>query len=308
MTDEGIVPAIDGVDLSINRGEIVGVVGESGCGKSVTSLSIIGLIPKPGKIMEGSILFNGENLLQASVRRMRELRGNEIAMIFQEPMTSLNPAYTIGTQLIEGIRLQRKVSKKNARFEAVGWLKKVGIARPEQLVDEYPHRLSGGMRQRVMIAMAMSRKPQLLIADEPTTALDVTVQAQILALMKSLNREVGTAIMLITHDLGVVAETCERMVVMYAGKVVEAGTVKTLFKNPQHPYTKGLLRSAPRWDQDADRLYSIPGNVPDPRAWPNGCRFSPRCDKVRNQCFEAMPEMTRVGSDHLCRCWLLSST
>lgn len=305
FTDHGEVPAVDGIDLYINKGEILGVVGESGCGKSVTSLSVMRLIPNPpGKIVGGTMEFKGEDLVQVSEGRMRKLRGNEMAMIFQEPMTSLNPVYTIGDQIGETVRLHRKVSKKEAREHAVEMLKKVGIPRPEQIVNEYPHQLSGGMRQRVMIAMAMSCNPELLIADEPTTALDVTIQAQILDLMKSLNKESGTAIMMITHDLGVVAETCHRVIVMYSGKVVEEGDVHTIFKNPQHPYTKGLIQSVPRMDGGSGRLYSIPGNVPTPGSMPKGCRFAPRCREVQDKCFEEMPELIPLESGHKCRCWL----
>lgn len=305
FTDHGEIPAVDGVDLYINKGEVLGVVGESGCGKSVTSLSVMRLVPNPpGKIVSGSMEFKGEDLVQATESRMRKVRGNEIAMIFQEPMTSLNPVYTIGDQIGETVRLHRSLSKKDARTHAIEMLKKVGIPRPEQIVDEYPHQLSGGMRQRVMIAMAMSCDPELLIADEPTTALDVTIQAQILDLMRKLNRESGAAIMMITHDLGVVAEICDRVAVMYSGKVVEEGSVHHIFKNPQHPYTKGLIQSVPRMDEKIDRLYSIPGNVPNPGSLPKGCRFAPRCNAVTDKCHEAMPELVDVGAGHKSRCWL----
>lgn len=305
FTDHGEIPAVDGVDLYIKKGEVLGVVGESGCGKSVTSLSVMRLIPSPpGRIVGGAMKFKGEDLTQATESRMRKVRGNEIAMIFQEPMTSLNPVYTIGDQIGETVRLHRKWSKKAARIHAIDMLKKVGIPRPEQIVDEYPHQLSGGMRQRVMIAMAMSCDPELLIADEPTTALDVTIQAQILDLMRKLNRESGAAIMLITHDLGVVAEICDRVAVMYAGKVVEEGTVQDIFKNPQHPYTKGLIQSVPRMDEKIDRLYSIPGNVPNPGSVPKGCRFAPRCDAVMSKCHEDLPELIALGLEHKSRCWL----
>ncbi|UFJ43304.1 ABC transporter ATP-binding protein [Brevibacillus humidisoli] len=305
FTDHGEIPAVDGVDLYIKKGEVLGVVGESGCGKSVTSLSVMRLVPHPpGKIVGGSITFKGEDLVAASERRMRQLRGNQIAMIFQEPMTSLNPVYTIGDQISETVRLHRKMGKKEARQHAVEMLQKVGIPRAESIVDEYPHQLSGGMRQRVMIAMAMSCDPELLIADEPTTALDVTIQAQILDLMRKLNKESGTAIMMITHDLGVVAEMCDRVVVMYAGKVVEEGDVRSIFKNPQHPYTRGLIQSVPRMDEKRERLYSIAGNVPTPGSMPKGCRFAPRCESVVDQCHEAMPELVSVEKGHKSRCWL----
>ncbi|WP_420897805.1 ABC transporter ATP-binding protein [Brevibacillus marinus] len=305
FTEYGEIPAVDGVDLYVQKGEVLGVVGESGCGKSVTALSVMRLVPHPpGKIVGGSIRFKGEELVSASEKRMRQLRGNQLAMIFQEPMTSLNPVFTIGEQISETVRLHRDLSKKQARLHAVEMLQKVGIPRAESIVDEYPHQLSGGMRQRVMIAMAMSCDPELLIADEPTTALDVTIQAQILDLMRKLNKESGTAIMLITHDLGVVAEMCNRVVVMYAGKVVEEGAVREIFGNPQHPYTKGLLQSVPRMDQKRERLYSIPGNVPSPGSLPKGCRFAPRCEHVAEKCHEAMPELVAVGDGHKSRCWL----
>jgi peptide/nickel transport system ATP-binding protein len=305
FTDNGEVPAVDGVDIYINKGEILGVVGESGCGKSVTSLSVMRLIPTPpGKIVGGAIEFKGEDLVSVTEKRMRKLRGNEIAMIFQEPMTSLNPVFTIGDQIGETVRLHRNMSKKEGRLHAIEMLKKVGIPRPESIVDEYPHQLSGGMRQRVMIAMAMSCDPELLIADEPTTALDVTIQAQILDLMRKLNKETGAAIMMITHDLGVVAEMCDRVVVMYAGKVIEEGDVRTIFKNPQHPYTKGLIQSVPRMDDKLDRLYSIPGNVPTPGSMPIGCRFAPRCEYVMDKCHQALPELVTVEPGHKCSCWL----
>ncbi|WP_134704067.1 ABC transporter ATP-binding protein [Ammoniphilus sp. YIM 78166] len=305
FTDHGEVPAVDGVDIYIKKGEVLGVVGESGCGKSVTSLSVMRLVPNPpGKIVGGSMVFKGEDLVQVTEKRMRKIRGNEIAMIFQEPMTSLNPVYSIGDQIGETVRLHRNLSKKEAKQHAVEMLRKVGIPRPEQIVNEYPHQLSGGMRQRVMIAMAMSCDPELLIADEPTTALDVTIQAQILDLMRKLNKESGAAIMMITHDLGVVAEMCDRVVVMYAGKVVEEGDVKTIFKNPKHPYTKGLIQSVPRMDDDKDRLYSIPGNVPTPGSMPKGCRFAPRCEYVVSKCSEEMPDLIELEFGHKSRCWL----
>lgn len=305
FTDRGEIPAVDGIDLSINKGEILGIVGESGCGKSVTSLSIMRLIPNPpGKIVGGSIRFKGENLVEVSEARMRQLRGNELAMIFQEPMTSLNPVFTIGNQIGEAVRLHTKASKKEARQRSIEMLRKVGIPRAEQIVDEYPHQLSGGMRQRVMIAMAMACNPELLIADEPTTALDVTIQAQILDLMRKLNEEAGTAILLITHDLGVVAEMCHRVIVMYAGNVVEEGDVRTILKDPKHPYTVGLIKSIPKIDEKRDRLYSIPGNVPIPGSLTVGCRFAPRCEHATDKCRAHMPELTQVGEGHWSRCWL----
>lgn len=308
FTDWGKVAAVDGVHIHVRKGEILGIVGESGCGKSMTSLSVMRLIPSPpGRIVGGSIRFKGEDLTKATERRMKQIRGNEIAMIFQEPMTSLNPVYTNGNQISEAVRLHRKMSRKEARRHTVEMLRKVGIPRPEQIVDEYPHQLSGGMRQRVMIAMAMSCDPELLIADEPTTALDVTIQAQILDLMKQLNEASGTAIMMITHDLGIVADMCDRIVVMYAGKVVEEGGVRDILKNPQHPYTKGLIQSVPRMEVQQDRLYSIPGNVPDPRAMPEGCRFAPRCEFVKERCRTETPELIQLSEGRQCRCWLHQS-
>jgi peptide/nickel transport system ATP-binding protein len=305
FTDRGQIPAVDGVSIRVNKGEVVGIVGESGCGKSVTSLSVMRLVPNPpGKIVGGSIRFKGEELVAASEKRMRELRGNEIAMIFQEPMTSLNPVYTIGDQIGEVIRLHTGATKKEARQRSIDMLKKVGIPRAEAIVDEYPHQLSGGMRQRVMIAMAMACNPELLIADEPTTALDVTIQAQILDLMRQLNRESETAIMLITHDLGVVAEMCHRVVVMYAGNVVEEGDVRSILKEPKHPYTIGLLHSLPKLEGARKRLYSIPGNVPIPGSLTVGCRFAPRCEHATDRCRTEMPELRPAGPNRRTRCWL----
>ncbi|SDO89425.1 oligopeptide/dipeptide ABC transporter, ATP-binding protein, C-terminal domain-containing protein [Paenibacillus sp. yr247] len=305
ITDRGVVPAVDGIDLYIKQGEVLGVVGESGCGKSVTSLSIMGLIPQPpGKIVKGSILFKDEDLVQAKEKRMQKLRGNEISMIFQEPMTSLNPLLTIGDQISEAIKLHQGLSRKEATQLSIAMLKKVGIPRAEAIVNEHPHKLSGGMRQRVMIAMALSCEPQLLIADEPTTALDVTIQAQILELMKKLNKETGTAIMLITHDLGVVAEMCDRVAVMYSGKVVEEGSVADIYRNPQHPYTKGLIQSIPRMDVETEVLYAIPGNVPSPGSIKSGCRFAPRCEYVMDRCHVEMPHLTEKEKGHYSRCWL----
>jgi peptide/nickel transport system ATP-binding protein len=279
-------------------------VGESGCGKSVTSLAVMGLIPQPpGKVVAGSIHFQGKDLTKASAKEMRQIRGNEMAMIFQEPMTSLNPLFTIGNQLIEAIRTHLPCSKQEAKNMSLEILKKVGINRPG-ILDEYPHQLSGGMRQRVMIAMAMVLNPRLLIADEPTTALDVTIQAQILDLMKTLNQEFGTAILLITHDLGVVAEMCDRVVVMYAGQVVEETDRRRLFRNPKHPYTQGLLKSIPKLEDRKKRLYSIPGQVPNPLHMPKGCRFAPRCEFAFDVCERVEPRLLPVEEGHLSRCWL----
>ena len=304
-TEDGIVPAVDGVDLYVNKGETLGVVGESGCGKSVTSLSIMRLIPiPPGKIVDGEILFEGENLLKKPESEMRKIRGNDISMIFQEPMTSLNPVYNIGDQIAEAIELHQGLSHRDALNKAIDMLRLVGIPLPERRVKEYPHQLSGGMRQRVMIAMALSCNPKLLIADEPTTALDVTIQAQILELMKKLKRDLGMAIMLITHDLGVVAEMCERVVVMYAGKVVEEADAVSLYKNPLHPYTEGLLRSIPRLDEDREVLHVIEGVVPNPLHLPQGCRFHPRCPYVKDICKEQEPKLEELQPGRFAACWV----
>lgn len=305
FTDNGEIPAVNVVSFDLYPGEIIGIVGESGCGKSVTSLSIMGLVPSPpGNVVGGRIMFKGEDLIKMSERRMRQVRGNEIAMIFQEPMTSLNPVFTIGNQLVEGIRLHNKLTKKQAEQRAITNLKQVGLPRAEQLMNEYPHQLSGGMRQRVMIAMAMACEPEVLIADEPTTALDVTIQAQILDLMKKLNDERNTSIILITHDLGVVSEVCDRIVVMYAGKVVEEGTVQSIYKNPKHPYTNGLIQSVPDMRQKKDRLHSIPGNVPKPTAEQNSCMFADRCGHVFGRCREEMPELIETENGQKVRCFL----
>ncbi|NRF93342.1 ABC transporter ATP-binding protein [Paenibacillus frigoriresistens] len=305
-SDEGVVPAVDGVDITVREGETVGIVGESGCGKSVTSLTAMRLTP--GRVVEGSITFNGKDLLALSDNEIREIRGNEMAMIFQEPMTSLNPVFTIGQQIGEAIEIHMRFNKQKARERAIEMLKLVGIPRPEQIVDEYPHQLSGGMRQRVMIAMAMSCNPKLLIADEPTTALDVTIQAQILDLMRELKTKHNTAIMMITHDLGVVAEMCDRVIVMYCGKVVEETDVVTLFTNPKHPYTQGLMKSIPNMDSDEKRLYSIKGIVPTPGSLREGCAFAPRCEFALDICRQKAPQLVEVESDHFSRCWLHSST
>lgn len=303
-TENGVSKAVDGVDLEIYPGETLGVVGESGCGKSVTSLSIMRLIQEPpGKIVDGEILFKGRDLARLSQDEMRQIRGNEISMIFQEPMTSLNPVFTIGEQISEAIMLHKKVDKKQAMEESIEMLRKVGIPLPEQRVKEYPHQLSGGMRQRIMIAMALSCNPDLLIADEPTTALDVTIQAQILDLMQDLKKKYKMSIMMITHDLGVVAEVCDRVAVMYAGKVVEYADVKSLFKDPKHPYTWGLLNSIPRLDKEVDRLPAIPGIVPDSNNFPVGCRYNTRCPFAQEKCFKEEPELIEVAEGHKARCW-----
>ncbi|MGM7703314.1 ABC transporter ATP-binding protein [Pseudalkalibacillus sp. Hm43] len=308
FTDEGEVPAVNDVDFHVKRGEVLGIVGESGCGKSVTSLSVMGLVPSPpGKIVGGEILYKGEDLTKVNDKRMRQIRGNDIAMIFQEPMTSLNPVYRIGNQLIEAIRLHNRWDKKKAWNRAVEILKLVGLPRAEELMNSYPHQLSGGMRQRVMIAMAMVCEPEVLIADEPTTALDVTIQAQILDLMKRLNKETDTSIIMITHDLGVVAEMCERIVVMYAGKVIEEASVSTIFKEPKHPYTVGLIQSVPDMRDKKDRLYSIPGTVPKPGSIQKGCQFAPRCEHAFDRCFAETPELENQEDGSRVRCWLHNS-
>lgn len=309
FSDGKEIKAVDGVSFTIHKGETVGVVGESGSGKSVTSLSVMRLLhDTPGKIVGGSICFNGKNLLELPEKDMRKIRGNEIAMIFQEPMTSLNSVYKIGKQLEEAIRLHLGYDKKQARAHAVQMLKLVGLPRAEELVNEYPFQLSGGMRQRVMIAMAMSCKPKLLIADEPTTALDVTIQAQILDLMRKLGQASDTSIMLITHDLGVVAEMCDRVVVMYAGKVVEETDVHTLFSEPKHPYTQGLLKSIPKLGEKVGKLDSIPGNVPTPDELPQGCKFATRCKFATEQCWKKEPQLDKISKDHKARCWLHQDT
>ncbi|WP_071458753.1 ABC transporter ATP-binding protein [Bacillus massilinigeriensis] len=305
LGDSGEIPAVDDVSFSVNKGEILGIVGESGCGKSVTSLSIMKLIPQPpGKIVGGEILLDGENLVTAEEKRMRKIRGNDIAMIFQEPMTSLNPLFTIGDQLMEALLIHKKMDKKSARSQAQEMLKLVGLARVEKMMKEYPHQLSGGMRQRVMIAMALSCHPKVLIADEPTTALDVTIQAQILSLMRDLNKKLDTAIIMITHDLGVVAELCQRVIVMYSGKVVEEGTVEDIFNEPAHPYTLGLLKSLPDIRGGKERLYSIPGNVPKPGSITKGCRFAARCEFAFERCSSDHPELYRKRDNHTVRCFL----
>lgn len=304
-TAAGTIRAVDGVDLSVGKGETLGIVGESGCGKSITSLSIMQLLPKGlGKVAAGEVRFNGENMLAFSERKMRSIRGNEMAMIFQEPMTSLNPVFKIGKQIAESARYHHGVSKHKAKDMAVEMLTKVGIPRPEKVAASYPHELSGGMRQRVMIAMAMVCNPKLLIADEPTTALDVTIQAQILDLMRELQKSEGTSILMITHDLGVVAEMCDRVVIMYAGQVVEETDVKTLFKDPKHPYTQSLLASLPQLNSDQERLASIPGQVPNPLDMPKGCRFAPRCQFAKEICHAEAPELTEVEPGHKSRCLL----
>jgi peptide/nickel transport system ATP-binding protein len=305
-TDAGEARAVDGITFTVEPGEVLGIVGESGSGKSVTSLSIMGLVPNPpGRIMEGSsVRLKGEELTTAPAARIRELRGAEMAMIFQEPMTSLNPVQRVGAQIAETVRLHRKVGKREARERAIEMLRLVGLPDPETRVDAYPHHLSGGQRQRVMIAMALACEPDLLIADEPTTALDVTIQAQILDLLAQLRERMGMAMILITHDLGVVAEVCDRVLVMYAGEIVEQGTVEQIFSDPRHPYTLGLLQSIPKLGQKLDRLAVIPGTVPSPTSWPAGCRFHTRCPYGWDLCVAEHPPLFGAGPEHLDRCLL----
>ncbi|HHY16726.1 MAG TPA: ABC transporter ATP-binding protein [Firmicutes bacterium] len=305
FTSDGVVTAVDGVSFSIREGETLAIVGESGCGKSVTSLSIMGLIPwPPGKILHGQIFLDGEDLLLKSEEEMQKVRGNKISMIFQEPMTSLNPVLSVGFQIMEALELHQGLSTGDAMKKAVEMLRLVGIPEPERRVAEYPHQMSGGMRQRVMIAMALACNPRLLIADEPTTALDVTIQAQILDLMGRLQQDMGTAILLITHDMGVVAEMAERVIVMYAGQFVEEGDVESIFDHPLHPYTSGLLSSIPRVDVDSERLHVIPGAVPSPFEFPSGCRFHPRCNQSIQRCRDEEPQLFQIGPGRKVRCWL----
>lgn len=309
FTHEGTVKAVDGISFSINRGETLGLVGESGCGKSVTALSIMRLIPHPpGRIVSGEIYSEGKNLLKYNEKEMRKIRGRKISMIFQEPMTSLNPVFTIGNQISEAIMLHQGLNRKDAFEKCVEMLKLVRIPSPEKRVHEYPYQLSGGMRQRAMIAMALSCNPKILIADEPTTALDVTIQAQILDLMNNLKEEMGTAIIIITHNLGVIAEMSEKVLVMYSGKVVEEGSVDDIFYHPQHPYTKGLLETIPRIDRDirpGEKLPEIPGMIPSLCSLPEGCSFHPRCPYIMDICRREEPELKEIGDHHLCRCWLI---
>ncbi len=304
-TDDAIIRAVDGVSFNVRPGEVVGLVGESGCGKSVVSLSIMRLIKyPPGKIEGGRVLLNDQDLLSFDEKNMRKIRGNDIAMIFQEPMTSFNPVYKIGDQVSEAIRLHQGLERDDAWKEAVKMLELVGIPRPGEIINDYPHQLSGGMRQRAMIAMALSCNPKLLIADEPTTALDVTIQAQILELMKDIKARVNTAIIFITHDLGVIAEMADYVVVMYSGKIVENTDVHQLFKEPLHPYTAGLIKSKPILEEEKETLEYIPGSVPNPSEMPSGCAFHPRCSEVMDICRREMPDLLEPKPQHLVRCWL----
>jgi peptide/nickel transport system ATP-binding protein/oligopeptide transport system ATP-binding protein len=310
FTEEGIARAVDGMEVTIHRGQTLGVIGESGCGKSVTALSILQLIPRPpGKIVSGEIRFNGKDLLKTPLSEIRKIRGNDISMIFQEPMTSLNPVYTIGNQIMEPIRLHQGLAKADARIKAIEMLRLVGIPSPDKRVNEYPHQLSGGMRQRAMIAMALSCHPQLLIADEPTTALDVTIQAQILRLIKDIKDEIDMSVMMITHDLGVIAEVSDTVVVAYAGKAVESADVKAIFAHPFHPYTRGLYESIPKVTDARNRkLTALPGMVPNPLEFPTGCRFHPRCRFCKDVCREQEPKMVPTGEAHQVRCFMFDET
>jgi oligopeptide/dipeptide ABC transporter ATP-binding protein len=305
-TSRGVVRAVDDVSFSLDRGETLSLVGESGCGKSVTALSILRLISPPGRIAGGSIIFNGRNLLDLSEAEMRRVRGNEIAMIFQDPMTSLNPVFTVGDQIAEAIRLHRKVSRREAWNQAIEGMRDVAIPAPEARARNYPHEMSGGMRQRIMIAMALACDPQLLIADEPTTALDVTIQAQILDLLAELRERRNLGLLLITHDLGVVAETSDRVAVMYAGQIIEQAPVRDLFNDPRHPYTEGLLRAVPRLGiaggERPTRLETIEGVVPNPHEWPEGCRFAPRCRHAASYCRAGEMELYSFSPEHASRC------
>jgi peptide/nickel transport system ATP-binding protein len=305
-TTDGVARAVDGISFDIKENETLGIVGESGCGKSVTALSVLRLVDEPGKIETGQIIFQGRDLLKLRPREMRKVRGAKISMIFQEPMTSLNPVFTVGDQIIEAVRLHQKLSPDEARDAAVEMLGRVGIPSPEQRVDDYPHQMSGGMKQRVMIAMALVCRPALLIADEPTTALDVTIQADILDLLARLQKELSMAVMLITHNLGIVAGMARRVLVMYAGRVAEYSTTEDLFENPRHPYTILLFKSIPRLDEDQRaRLETIQGQVPSPKHWPSGCRFHPRCPHAIDRCPKEQPPLEEKRPNHWAACWVL---
>jgi len=303
FTEEGVVRAVENVSFEIYPGEILGLVGESGCGKSVTGLSLLRLIPiPPGRIVNGDILFDGKSLLNLEEKEMEKVRGNDISMIFQEPMTSLNPVFTIGDQIMEATILHQGLDKKEARKRAIEMLDRVKIPSPEKTIDSYPHQLSGGMRQRAMIAMALSCQPKLLIADEPTTALDVTIQAQVLQLLKEIQREMGMSVMLITHDLGVVSEIADRVEVMYAGRIFEYGPIENIFGKMRNPYTRGLMNSIPQLTEKRSRLHAIPGQVPDPMDLPAGCKFHPRCYLMIEDCKKEEPPLFQVNGDHFSRC------
>ena len=302
-TEDGIVKAVNGMDFELYPGETLAIVGESGSGKSVTSLSLMHLLDENGFIPEGKMIYKGQDITKLSQNKMRKVRGNEIAMIFQEPMTALNPVYTIGDQIMEMIKLHLKLNDKESRNRAVDLLQKVGIPEPDKRIDQYPHELSGGMRQRAMIAMALSCDPSILIADEPTTALDVTIQAQILELMNKLQDDYGMAIIFITHDLGVVAEMSDRAIVMYGGEIFEKGDIVDIFKNTRNPYTWGLMNSIPRIDIDKEKLWAIPGSVPSALKFPKGCKFANRCFLATDKCLDDHPELIEVGENHLSRCF-----
>lgn len=303
-TDDGVAKAVDDVSFELDKGETLGLVGESGCGKSVSALSIMRLIAEPpGKIVNGEIFFKGKDILKVPEKEMQDIRGNDIGMIFQEPMTSLNPVFTCGNQIEEAVILHQKLSKEDAKAKAIEMLKLVGIPAPEQRYNEYPHQLSGGMRQRIMIAMALSCNPEILIADEPTTALDVTVQAQILELINKLQRELGMAVIMITHDLGVIAEVSTRVAVMYASKVAEYGNVDQIFYNPKHPYTISLLNSIPKLNKGKSRLATIEGNVPAPTNYPKGCHFCTRCTFAIEKCWNEEPPLIQIEPEHTASCW-----
>lgn len=305
-TDDGEVKAVDGVSFTLQEGKTLGIVGESGSGKSITALSILRLLANNGKIIGGEVRFKGEDLLSFSDKQMRDVRGNAISMIFQEPMTSLNPVFTVGQQVSESLMKHQDLSKKEAHIKSIELLKLVGIPSPDKRVKQYPYELSGGMRQRVMIAMALACNPEILIADEPTTALDVTIQAQILMLIRELQKRLGMSVIMITHDLGVVAETCEYVAVMYAGQVVEYSDVVALFQKPKHPYTIGLMNSLPRHDVELEKLESIQGNVPNPKEMPTGCRFAPRCPAATDLCRNVMPDLLKDDEGNDVRCWIYS--
>ena len=304
-TEEGVVPAVDGLDFEVEPGETFAIVGESGCGKSVTSLSILRLIPSPpGKIIDGEIIYHGQDLVKKSEREMRSIRGNDISMIFQEPMTSLNPVFTVGQQIGESFRFHQQMGKAEMLKKSIEMLRLVGIPEPEHVINDYPNQLSGGMRQRVMIAMALACNPKILIADEPTTALDVTIQAQILDLMRDLQKKMGMAIIMITHDLGVVAQMCDEVIVMYAGSICEQGTADEIFYNPRHEYTKGLMRSIPSAENNGQRLEPITGTPIDLLNMPKGCPFAPRCEAAMKICLREKPVRMLINDDHMATCWM----
>ena len=303
FTDKGVLKAVDGISFCLNKGQTLALVGESGCGKSVTALSLLRLVPEPGRISAGEIIFSGDDILQLSENEMRRIRGNQISMVFQEPMTALNPVLRVGEQIAEVLRLHKGLSRPAALTESASLLEKVGVPEPEQRLHDYPHQLSGGLRQRVVIAMALACDPQLLIADEPTTALDVTIQAQIMELLRKLQAEHEMATLLITHDLGIVAESADQVAIMYAGLIVEYAEVNTLFAHTSHPYTNGLLASVPRLGGDKKRLTPVQGQVPPALERPSGCPFRNRCPEAIDQCAAACPELKEISSGHLVRCW-----